>query len=364
MARKHHAAPWLLTRGDRATLQARIAAGRSPLHRRTAALLQRGGPTGRYNSGEYLWRRFCEFCACKGRRSLPATPSTVAAYLLYRRDAGLALTPSRLALCAIRRMHRCTGAPDPTRTPLVRATLAGLQRQLGTAPLRYKACRLPMLRRLIAATPGQNIRAVRDRAMLMLLYFAPLQTYEFTQLTYEQLAFTECGVLLRDVGLRHKRSVAVWQGRDPEFCPVRALEAWIAISGVRSGPLFRGIYGEMRKWGKGVGHSYKAHTYKLSPQLTQTALDEAVSNAFERIGIHKGNGFCVHSFHLGFMLDALGAGMEWTAIGVRVGYKTFVHLRRLLMRLGVPAGDLPVRGLRGFDRWAHRRHRRRSSPLP
>ena len=81
----------------------------------------------------WQWRRFDAYCAAHGEPALPAAPATVARYLADTDAEGKAPATLRLALVAINRAHKDAREPSPTGDVLVVATMAGIQRQRGTA---------------------------------------------------------------------------------------------------------------------------------------------------------------------------------------------------------------------------------------
>ena len=78
------------------------------------------------------WRDFCGWCESHGTTALPATPESVAAYIAE--CAGhLKVGSIQRRLNAIAEAHKATGLESPTTAGMVRNTLKGIRRTIGTA---------------------------------------------------------------------------------------------------------------------------------------------------------------------------------------------------------------------------------------
>ena len=80
------------------------------------------------------WRDFCAWCDGSGLRPLPASPEAVAAYIAQAAQR-LKVGSIQRRLNAIAEAHKATGLESPTHTALVRNTMKGIRRTLGTAPV-------------------------------------------------------------------------------------------------------------------------------------------------------------------------------------------------------------------------------------
>jgi hypothetical protein len=76
------------------------------------------------------------FCLSRGVASLPATPETVAAYLASEAESGLKPSTISRRCAAIRYAHKLAGHEPPTNSEAVKATLRGIRRSIGGAPVR------------------------------------------------------------------------------------------------------------------------------------------------------------------------------------------------------------------------------------
>ena len=181
--------------------------------------------------------------------ALPAPTEIVALYLchiahLYK------LSSLNNILSAIAYFHRLKGIRFD-RNPL-KPVLKGIGRVHGGATLKKPAIELDYLHTLVNRFPKHK-RGLRDRAIFMIGFCAGLRCEELTRLDYNEFGggAISCVRIGRDgarIEMRYrgdavKRARMVWKfiGRQSEFCPVKALEDWIAGAKITRGPLFRAI---------------------------------------------------------------------------------------------------------------------------
>src|SRR5690606_29678854 len=98
--------------------------------------------------------------------SIPASAETIAAYLADLATGYKTATIVR-RVTALSKAHDATGAANPTKSELVRATMRGIKRTNGTASREAK----PILREdlfQILDCIGDSTKDTRDRALLLL----------------------------------------------------------------------------------------------------------------------------------------------------------------------------------------------------
>ncbi len=190
------------------------------------------------------WRGWSAWCATVGQPALNGDAGMLALYLTQRADDGLAVSSLRVARSAIRAAHRLAGVPidlDDARLALV---MEGITRAKGVRPRRQAAPAVPdVLRRLLAALPAPETPAAaapallaRNRAILLLAFGAALRRSELAALAVGDVAVVpDRGLTLllrRSKTDQHGRgrSVAIWANPgEPTFCPLVALEDWMAV---------------------------------------------------------------------------------------------------------------------------------------
>lgn len=193
------------------------------------------------------WRTFAAWCAQFGRESLPAVPATLALFLTARAQADLKVASLGLALSAIRAAHFDAGFADPTANPEVRTVWEGIRRTHGAAPRCAAPLTADAIRAIVATLSKEERRGVRDRALVLVGFGGAFRRSELVALDVGDLTVDPArGVLVRVQRSKTDQlgagaDVALPFGSHADVCPVRALEAWRAASGVEEGALFRSV---------------------------------------------------------------------------------------------------------------------------
>ena len=174
---------------------------------------------------------------------IPADPETVAAYLAAHADALCVATLNR-RLAALAKVHRSHGVTNPTSSELVKSVLRGLKRIKGTAQRQAT----PLLKEnLIVALDaiGDDPKGRRDRALLLIGFAGGFRRSELVGLTSGDVERVRQGIVLT---LRRSKTDQTGEGRKigiplarGRWCPVGALEQWLAASAIADGALFRPV---------------------------------------------------------------------------------------------------------------------------
>lgn len=200
------------------------------------------------------WQHFGGWCHAHGIDPNDADAHLVARWVAYLVDLGLAVATLHRRLAAITYAFGLLDRPSPAATPLVRKTLGGARRRLGTGQRRALPIGLDDLRRIVTAVPiilGQTYThpmVQRDRTLLLTGWAGALRRSELVNLDVADLSFegdpdtgTSGGMLL---GIRRSKTdqtrtgaaVAVPWSTHFHSCPVRA--AMRLARARRVGPLF------------------------------------------------------------------------------------------------------------------------------
>ena len=229
------------------------------------------------------WSHFAEWCEYRGLRALPVEPNTIARYLVEMASE-LSMATLQRRVLVVRRFHEETGGVPPTASPLVKNTIAHLRREVGVAQAGKAPLLLEDLRLALDAMPAGNtrveqLRAARDRALLLVGWATALRRSELGSLALADVAFRREGML---VTVRRSktdqeakgRQIGVPLGREEAHCPVRALQAWLSVSGIEGGPLFVSVrrHGDLGK----VGLSGEAIATVVQESVARIGLDPAL----------------------------------------------------------------------------------------
>ena len=188
------------------------------------------------------WREFQDWCAARGRPSLPASPATVANFASMLAGGGKRVPTIARKLAAVRFFHRGAGHDNPTDNAGVAAILKGIRRTVGVAPRQKAPATADVIHQMLAHVPKDTLQGKRDRALLLLGFAGAFRRSELVGIKVEDLAFNEQGV---DVFLARSKtdqegkgqSVAILNGK--ALLPVQRLQEWLDAAGITEGPIFR-----------------------------------------------------------------------------------------------------------------------------
>lgn len=209
------------------------------------------------------WAAFTQWCVSRPGygetwSDLPCPPSMVAAYLIAQFRDGKALATLERRLTSISFHHTQAGYDGRVLRAAreVRDTMKALRREAAQAvadgaPPRGRGKVAPLLLGQVEAalaTIGQDMKGIRDRAMVLLGWATAQRRSELVATRAEHLEFAEEGFRLTiprsktdQEGQGAVLGVPFW--KDSPLCPVTAVKAWMAASGVRDGYLFRRLVG-------------------------------------------------------------------------------------------------------------------------
>ena len=249
-------------------------------------------------SYDRAWRSFAEWCRSRGEAAMPASPACVANYVAARAEAGRKTATIQVDVAAIRQAHLLAGERTPTDDPQVAAVMGGVRRVVGARPDAKDAAMPDQIAAFVAAL-GSGLAGDRDRAMILLGFAGAFRRSELVALRVEDVAF-ERGDAAVVVSIRRSKTDQTGLGLDTVVhatrgpnCPVAALRAWMAASGVESGPLFRPVR-------NGAVSSERS--------LRPAAVAEAVKRAAAAAGMDSSR-YAGHSLRAGFVTAATAAGV-------------------------------------------------------
>jgi integrase len=177
---------------------------------------------------------------------LPTAPQVVAAYLGELARTGKSVATIKGALAAIQYFHRQAGHTLDRDDQAIASVLAGITRLCSRPIKRAPALEIDRLRTINARVEGDDVRSLRDRALILLGFFGALRRSELVALDVVGRSFVEIGAEGLSVHVTGSKASAATETvpiprRDDELCAARALERYLAATCLRSGPLFRPI---------------------------------------------------------------------------------------------------------------------------
>jgi site-specific recombinase XerD len=210
--------------------------------------------TGTRRAYQADWEHFEGWCADRGICPLPAEPiNAVLAYLTAHAETLKVATLQR-RLVAIRERHRYAGHELDTTAVTFRDVWRGIRRQQGRArPVEKKAPLMTaMLRRAIRGLPD-SLQGHRDRALLLIGFAGGLRRSELASLELTQREGAAGWIEVRPDGLAIRIAyskadqeaegdvIGIPFSAANDLCPVLAFKAWIRVSGITEGAVFRPI---------------------------------------------------------------------------------------------------------------------------
>jgi hypothetical protein len=176
----------------------------------------------------------------------------------------LSINTLKHRVVAISRWHVENGFPDPTKSPVVRQVLKGIRALHPAQEKRARPLQIEVLQqvsawleRASALAVSQNdrprlLRHARNHALLLLGFWRGFRADELVHLHIEHVEVVPgegmtC-YLPRSKGDRQLEGRTFRCPALSRLCPVSAFESWIALSGLKEGPVFRKI----DHWGLGA----------------------------------------------------------------------------------------------------------------
>jgi len=132
--------------------------------------------------------RFIQFCEKLNIDALPASPSGVANYIVQLTKSGLKSSSIRIAVASISTIHRLNKLIDPTQHPDVKIEMRRMHRTLGKSSKQAFGITALILEKMLSVTDN-NLRGIRDRALLLLAYDSMCRRSELVSLKVTDISF-------------------------------------------------------------------------------------------------------------------------------------------------------------------------------
>jgi len=248
--------------------------------------------------------------------TIPTSSETLAAYLAHLSSTHKTATIVR-RVTALSKAHEAIGAPNPTKSEIVRAIMRGIKRTLGTASREAK----PVLREdlfQMLECMGDSTKDLRDKALLLLGFAGAFRRSEVIGLDVADIEHVRQGIV---VTLRRSktdqngagRKIGIPFGRS-RWCPVTCLTEWLEHAGVESGPLFRGV---------------NRHSHVADQRLSGEAVSIIVKQRAEAAGFDP-DAYSGHSLRAGLATSAAMAGASTFKIRAQTGHASDAMLARYI----------------------------------
>ncbi|MGI4742055.1 MAG: tyrosine-type recombinase/integrase [Janthinobacterium lividum] len=261
-------------------------------------------------------RSFEDYCQHHQLGYLPAEVGTVAGYVSQLAERGKKYATIRRHVAAIAKLHQLAGQPSPTSHEALGVVLDGVARVHGKRQKQAPAFTVAELKQAIRALDLSTPTGLRDRALLLLGFAGAFRRSELVALNVEDIELTRLALVIH---LRRSKTnqygeeedKAVFYAPSADYCPVRAVQDWLAVLDRPAGPLFtRMSRGTSRR-------AAQPGTARLS--------DQSVNDLVQR---HLGAAYTAHSLRASFVTVAVEAGQSNKAIKNQTKQKTDAMIER------------------------------------
>ena len=263
------------------------------------------------------WTHFAAWCQGQGLAALPAAPVTVGGYLAAMAPVLKVSTLGR-RLAALAIAHRLAGHQLDLKHPGIAAVMTGIRRQHGSAQRQAAPATVDVVKAM-AATCGEDLAGLRDRALLLLGFAGAFRRAELVALQVEDVTEDAAAGGLR-VTLRRSKGDQAGEGQvvgiartGSATCPVAALALWRGAAGIETGRLLRSVDRHGRV---GDGLSDKAVALVVKRRAEAAGLDPAL--------------FSGHSLRAGLATSAAAHGLEERDIQRQTRHRSVAVLRRYI----------------------------------
>lgn len=325
---------------------------------------------------ETSWVAFSRWCIRRNLNSLPATSSTVAAYIADCSElvdqAGehvYAASTFGVWITAIDARHRQAGLLPPGSSPFVRDMLGGLRRRTGErtrymAPLLLADLKTALAHIDLGSSPSARI-GHRDSAILLLGFVGAFRRAELSSIRVGDIALDpENGLLIRcdafSTGTDGGEYRLLPFGADPLTCPPCAGVRWLRVlaaaerSGGRTGELTTGLdtsghvcAGETDGLDRLDPTAWLFRAVRRGGHLGATPISAdvvytVVKRRLAAIGLDPRN-YGSDSLRTGFIAQAMLDGASSAEIREQTGHRDAAYVERYRLRHAIPHGNAVTR---------------------
>jgi site-specific recombinase XerD len=248
-------------------------------------------------------RQFKEWCVETGQTELPASASTLAAYVSNLADTHKWASINR-KLAAIRKLHELNNLDLPTKDKAFRAVMEGIKRTNGVRQKQAPAFKMNDLKKILRAMDITTHSGLRDKCLILLGFAGAYRRSELVSLNIEDVDFNDDGAIIslsksKTNQYGEAEEKAFFYSPEADFCPIRNLKQWINRLERSTGPLFvrvrKGdkiteerlndmtVYETVKKY---IGERYSAHSLRAS-FITIAKINGADDSEIMRQSKHK-----------------------------------------------------------------------------
>jgi site-specific recombinase XerD len=238
------------------------------------------------------FENFIKYCDVIHQEALPASSEVVVSFIKSISDGRLKSASIRMAVASIATIHKLNRLNDPVNDPDVKLEMRRMHRHLGRASSQAYGINKDFLNKMIAATTN-DLRGIRDKALLSLAYDTLCRRSEIVSLDIEDIIYSKEQMKIR---LRKSKTDQDRLGRIIEISHESKMHLinWLQQSKLTSGYLFRGI----------------KNNKKMTISLNKSQINKILKGLAEKINIKKEIVAKIsgHSTRVGATQDLLKSG--------------------------------------------------------
>ena len=276
---------------------------------------------------KWAWDVWVKFCDQHNLDAKPVAPESVALFLTQKAEK-VSVSTLENYLAALAFAYSQENPPDPTTGrpagkltafPIVKSTMAGIRRVRGTAKRQAAPLTVEQMKGLcdtLPHRPHDRLRAVRDKAMLLVGYASASRRSEIVAFNVGDVRIVDDGLWLT---VRRSKTdqdgkgmlKAIPYGKDPQYCPVRSLLAWMEVISPVTAPEYP-LFPRITQDGLTVMPAARLHAGSIYNKVKKGAA---------RSGILPTQ-VSAHSLRAGLLTEAAKAGVPLHKLMAQSGHKT------------------------------------------
>lgn len=268
------------------------------------------------------WSHFVDWCT---RFELPYMPTTNETYALYLSSMvldGLKASTIQRRMSSIAQAHYAKNFDSPS-TKFIKEVWSGIKKEIGTYQEGKQPILIETLFEMLKLAPA-NIQGSRDKALLLIGFVGAFRRSELVNLDVSDFRLSQQGYTVR---IKYSKTdqegkgefVALPYGQSQNTCPVLALQNWLTVSGIETGPVFRSLY-------KGGHLSEK--------RLSDKSVALIIKRYVEAVGLDPAI-YSGHSLRKGFATTAAMRGSSERSIKEQTRHKSDAMVRRYIVNASV-----------------------------
>jgi len=266
-------------------------------------------------------QEFIHFCENHALPALPASSATVAKFLMSTLSQGIKTATIRRKVSSISAIYRLSSLSDPTKHPEVTITVRKISRQLGTRFDQAYPVTKVILDKLLAEC-SQDLRGLRDRALLMLAYDCIRRRSELVSLRVEDMEWlSDDGV---SVLLRKSKTDQHGNGQWIHLSTpaTKAVQDWLEAAQIQDGFILRGVH----------------PNGSITPSLCESRVPRIYKTLAKRAQLSERivQSISGHSMRVGGAQDLLVQGASLPQIMVKGGWAKTDTVMRYVERVRTP----------------------------